>query len=210
MLAEARAAAEADGKAGWKLTLRMPCYLPVMSYADNRALRATLHRAYATRASDLGASPRGTTPRSSGASCVLRREAAQLLGYPNFAELSLVPKMAQSVDEVLAFLRDLARRAKPFAERDYAELAAFAAAELGIADLAAVGPSRYASEKLKARSFAFSGAGGAPLFSRRTRCWRDCSVWRRRSTASRSARARRATWHPDVRFFDVMRSRRAR
>ena len=153
---EARAAAEADGKPGWKLTLHMPCYLPALSYADNRALRATLHRAYATRASDLGPPPRGTTARPSGASSQLRREAAQLLGYPNFAAALA---RAQDGEE----RRRRARRScaisraapSPTPTRDYAELQAFAAAELGIADLAPWDRA-YASEKLKARKFAFS------------------------------------------------------
>ena len=108
---EARAAAEADGKPGWKLTLHMPCYLPAVSYADSRALRATLHRAYTTRASDLGDSPAWDNSPAIRRLLLLRRAAAQLLGYPNFASLSLVPKMANSVDEVLVFLRDL--RAAP-------------------------------------------------------------------------------------------------
>ena len=118
VLAEARAAAKADGKPGWKLTLRMPCYLPVMSYAEDRALRATVHRANATRASEVGASKQWDNTSVIRRILDLRREAALLLGYANYAEVSLVPKMARSVDEVLAFLRDLARRARPFAERD--------------------------------------------------------------------------------------------
>ena len=155
VLAEARAAAAAEGRHGWKLTLRMPCYQPVMSYAENRALRATLHRANATRASDLGASPQWDNTAVIRRILELRREAALLLGYTSYAEVSLVPKMARSVDEVLLFLRDLARRAKPFAQRDYVELLAFARERLGIDDLAPWDLA-YASEKLKAARFAFS------------------------------------------------------
>ena len=202
VLDEARAAAEADGKPGWKLTLHMPCYLPVVSYADNRALRATLHRAYATRASDLGASAAWDNGPAIGRLLLLRREAAQLLGYPNFAALSLVPKMAKSVDDVLLFLRDLARRAKPYALRDYAELKAFAAAELGIADLQPWDRA-YASEKLKSRKFAFSEQQVRRYFPEGKVLE---GLFRVAETlygiSIRASEA--ATWHTDVRFFDVV------
>ena len=201
VLAEARAAAASDGKSGWKLTLRAPCYLPVMCYADNRALRATLHRAYATRASDLGASPSWDNTLVIRRILELRRDAAQLLGYANFAELSLVPKMAKSVDEVLGFLRDLARRAKPFAERDYAELAAFARDDLGLADFAPWDLA-YASEKLKAIRFAFSEQEIRHYFPEEKVLAGLFRVAERLYGISiRESRA--ATWHPDVRFFDI-------
>jgi oligopeptidase A len=103
---------------------------------------------------------------------LLRREAAQILGYPNFAALSLVPKMAKSVDEVLAFLRDLARRARPYAKRDDAALRAFAAAELGLPDLAPWDRA-YASEKLKAQNSRSPNSSCAATF-RRARCWKAC------------------------------------
>jgi len=201
VLAEAKAAAEADGKAGWKLTLRTPCYLPVMSYADSRALRATLHRANATRASDMGASPQWDNTAVIRRILELRREAALLLHYANFAEVSLVPKMARSVDEVLAFLRDLARRAKPFAERDYALLVTFARDELGLADLAPWDLA-YASEKLKARRFAFSEQEVRQYFPESNVL---AGLFRVAETlygiSIREGRA--ATWHPTVRFFEI-------
>jgi oligopeptidase A len=201
VLAEARAAAAADGRTGWKLTLRMPCYHPVMSYADNRELRATHHRAYATRASEMGASKDWDNTVVIRRILELRREAALLLGYANYAEVSLVPKMARSVDEVLGFLRDLARRAKPFAERDYAELVAFARERLGIADLAPWDLA-YASEKLKADRFAFSEQEVRRYFPEHKVL---AGLFRVAETlygiAIRESRA--PTWHPDVRFFDV-------
>ena len=200
--AEARSAAEADGKPGWKLTLRMPCYLPVLSHADNRTLRAAMHRAFATRASDLGANEAWDNGPVIRRVLVLRREAAQLLGYPNFAALSLVPKMAKSVDEVLAFLRDLARRAKPFAERDYADLKAFATSELGL-DAPEPWDRAYASEKLKAKRYSFSEQEVRRYFPEErvlTGLFRVAEtlygISIRKSKAS--------TWHPDVRFFDVV------
>ena len=201
VLAAARAAASAEGKPGWKLTLHMPCYLPVLSYADNRALRATLHRAYAARASDLGASPSWDNGPVIGRLLELRHEAALLLGYANFAAVSLVPKMAKSVDEVLGFLRDLARRAKPFADRDYAELQAFARTDLGLADLAPWDMA-YASEKLKAKRFAFSEQEVRRYFPEAKVL---AGLFRVAETlygiSVRESRA--ATWHADVRFFDV-------
>src|SRR5205823_9240141 len=136
VLTAAKLAAESDGKPGWKLTLHMPCYLPVTQYADNRDFRARLHRVYVTRASELGAKPEWDNTPVITRILALRREAALLLGYRNYAELSLVPKMANTADEVLAFLRDLGRRATTFAERDYAELSAFAESDLGLTDFA--------------------------------------------------------------------------
>ena len=201
VLAEAKAAARADGRAGWKLTLRMPCYLPVMSYADNRELRATMHRANATLASDVGASPQRDNTPVIRRILELRREAALLLGYAHFAEVSLVPKMARNVDVVLGFLRDLARRAKPFAERDYAELAAFARDELGLADLAPWDLA-YASEKLKAKRFAFSEQEVRQYFPEGKVL---AGLFRVAETlygiSIREGRA--ATWHPAVRFFEI-------
>src|SRR4029078_4615467 len=103
VIADARANAQAEGRAGWKLTLRMACYLPGMQYDQNRALRETLHRGYLTRASDLGLKAEWDNTPIINEMLKLRREAATLLGYRNYATVSLVPKMAQTPDEVLAF-----------------------------------------------------------------------------------------------------------
>jgi oligopeptidase A len=155
VIATARAAAQADGRGGWKLTLRMPCYRPVLTYAADRALRAELHRAYATRASELGSNPVWDNTPLIERILELRHEAAELLGYPDYATLALVPRMASSTSEVMGFLRELARHAKPFAEREYAELEAFARESLGIDRLEAWDLA-FASEKLKERRHAFS------------------------------------------------------
>ena len=150
----AREAAEKDGKAGWKFTLLMPSYLPVMQYADNRRLRATMYRAFATRASEFGPTELNNAPVIQRI-LELRREEAQLLGYASHAEVSLVPKMAESVPQVLAFLRDLGAKAKPFAQKDIEELRLFAKENLAIETLEPwdVG---YASEKLLQARYAFS------------------------------------------------------
>ncbi|MDA0189938.1 MAG: M3 family metallopeptidase [Proteobacteria bacterium] len=150
----AREAAERDGKAGWKFTLQMPSYLPVMQYAESRRLRAALYRAHATRAAEFGPAELDNAPLIRRI-LELRREEAGLLGYANFAEVSLVPKMAESVPEVLAFLRDLAARARPFAQKDIAALREFARRDLGL-DTLEPWDVAYVSEKLLQARYAFS------------------------------------------------------
>jgi len=153
----ARAAAEAEGKPGFRLTLKMPCYLPVMQFARSSALREKLYHAYVTRASDQaeGEAKRFDNTEVMKEILALRKEEAQLLGYANFGEVSLVPKMADSPRQVVDFLRDLARRARPYAEKDVADLREFARKELGIAD-----PQpwdwAFIGEKLKEARYSFS------------------------------------------------------
>lgn len=150
----AREAAQKDGKAGWLFTLHMPSYLPVMQYADSQRLRAAMYRAYATRAAEFGPKELDNTPLIRRI-LELRLEESRLLGYASFAEVSLVPKMAESVPQVLGFLRDLAAKARPFAEKDIAELREFARVELGLETLEPWDVS-YASEKLLQARYAFS------------------------------------------------------
>ena len=143
-----------DGQPGHKLTLHAPCFFPVMQYAQNRALREKLYTAYATRASEFGPAALDNTPLMREL-LALRLEEATLLGYANPAEQSLVPKMAGSPEQVIAFLRDLGQRARPGAERDLAELREFARTELGLPDLQAW-DVMFASERLKEQRYAFS------------------------------------------------------
>jgi oligopeptidase A len=154
VLATAEAAAKKEGREGWKLTLQQPCYQPVMQYADHHGLRELMYKAYFTRASELGPSGWDNGPVIRRL-LELRAEAARLLGYRNHAEVSLAPKMADTPAEVLAFLGDLARRARPHAERDMQELRAFARSELNLADVRASDVA-YVSEKLRQRRYAFS------------------------------------------------------
>jgi oligopeptidase A len=154
VLQAAREAAEKDGRKGWKFTLQAPSYIPVMQYADNRALRAELYRASATRASELGPKELDNSPLI-GKILALRREAAALLGFANHAEVSLVPKMADSPAHVLEFLEDLARKALPYARRDWTELREFARAELGL-DRVEAWDVAWVSEKLRVKRYAFS------------------------------------------------------
>ena len=153
----ALAAAKAEEKEGYKLTLKMPCYLPVMQFATSSALRERLYRAYVTRASDQAdeSSLKFDNSALIAEMLALRLEEAQLLGYRSFGELSVVPKMAESPEQVITFLRDLATKARPFAEKDLADLREFAAQHLGMTD-----PQSwdwpYISEKLKEARYAFS------------------------------------------------------
>ncbi len=151
----ARAAAEKAGKTGYRFTLHFPSYFPILQYADDRALRETIYTANATKASELGAKPEWDNTANIIEILRLRDEESKLLGYQNFAEVSLVPKMAISPDQVISFLDDLAVRARPFAENDLAELKAFASSELGIAQLQAW-DFTYAAEKLREQRYAFS------------------------------------------------------
>jgi oligopeptidase A len=147
-------AAAKVGDDQYRITLQFPSYFPVLQYAQNRALRETVYRAYATRASELG-EPKYDNTAIMRRLLELRAEEAKLLGHANYAAVSLVPKMAESADQVIGFLRDLALRARPSAEADLAELRDFAKHELGIDELQAW-DLPYASEKLKERSFSYS------------------------------------------------------
>ena len=151
----AQASAEKEGKTGWRFTLHFPSYFPILQYADDRALRETIYTANATKASELGANSVWDNSQNIIDILKLRHEEAQLLGYKNYAEVSLVPKMATQPTEVIRFLDDLAQRARPFAENDLAELKAFAKTELGIDKLEAW-DTTYASEKLREKRYAFS------------------------------------------------------
>jgi len=200
VLQAAREAAQKDGKEGWKFTLHMPSYLPVMQYADDRALREKMYYASSTRASEFGKAEWDNAPLIARI-VPLRRELARLLGYGNFAEVSLVPKMADSSGQVLAFLDDLARRARPFAEKDVQELKEFSRQELRLEKLEAWDLA-YASEKLRLKRYAFSDQEVKQYFPedvvvrglfRVAETLYQIKI--RETTAS--------AWHADVRFFEV-------
>jgi oligopeptidase A len=200
VLQAAQEAARKDGQHGWKFTLHAPSYLPAMQYADDRKLRETLYRESATRASEFG-KPEWDNTALIARIVELRRELAQLLGYPSYAEVSLVPKMADSPAQVLSFLDDLARRARPFAENDVAELRAFAREKLQLANLEAWDLG-YVSEKLRLERYAFSDQEVKQYFPEDVVL---AGLFRVAETlygiAIRPARA--PVWHEDVRFFEV-------
>jgi oligopeptidase A len=150
--AAATAAKEAD-KTGYKFSLHFPSYMPVLQYADNRALRETLYRAYATRASEFSKPEWDNTTLISDI-LKLKQEEAHMLGFKNYAELSLATKMADTPAQVTEFLNTLAKRAKPYAERDIQELTDYAK-KLGITDMQSWDVA-YVSEKLREEKYAFS------------------------------------------------------
>jgi oligopeptidase A len=159
VLQTASEAAKAEGKSGWKFTLHFPSYLPVLQYAQNRQLRETLYRAYATRASEFGTPDESGKPKWDNTPLIsqilkLKLEEANLLGFPNYAELSVATKMAESAQHVTEFLQNLAKKAKPYALKDKQELEEYAA-KLGIIDMQAWDVA-YASEKLREEKYAFS------------------------------------------------------
>jgi oligopeptidase A len=201
VLTTARQAAEKDRKQGWKLTLHMPCYIPVMQYADDADLRESLYRAFVTRASESG-KPEWDNTANIGRILELREEAARLLGYRNFAEVSLATKMAGEPKEAIAFLEDLARRARPFAQRDMEEVREFARRELGLAEVRA-SDLMYASEKLREQRYAFSDQEVKQYFPE------DAvleGMFRVVETiyGVKIRRAQCETWHAHACFFDVL------
>ena len=153
VLQAAAEAAKADSKDGYKFSLHFPSYLPALQYADSRELRETLYRAYATRASEFGKPEFDNTPIITKL-LKLKQEEAKLLGFNNFAELSLATKMADTPKQVIDFLHNLAAKAKPYAAQDMTELTDYAA-KLGITDMQAWDVS-YVSEKLREDKYAFS------------------------------------------------------
>ena len=198
----AKAAAQAEGLEGCKLTLHFPCYFPVMQYGRNRALREQLYTAYVTRASELGPAELDNGPLMREL-LALRQEEARLLGKASFAEVSLVPKMAESPQQVIAFLRDLAQRARPGAERDLAELREFARSELGLDELQAW-DIPFAGERLKERRYAFSEQEVKPYFVQE----RVLDGLFRIVETLFEVRIRpdeAPVWHPSVRFFRIER-----
>ncbi|NOT98300.1 MAG: M3 family metallopeptidase, partial [Sideroxydans sp.] len=153
-LQTAQEAATEAGKTGWLFNLKAPSYMPVMQFADNRGLRETMYRAYCTRASEFGKAEQDNTPLMNEI-VALRGEEARLLGFANYGELSLATKMADTPEQVVKFLRELAHRARPFAEKDLTELREFSRTKLNLSELHSWDIA-YASEKLREQRYAFS------------------------------------------------------
>ncbi len=194
----AREDATKKGKDGWRFTLHYPSYLPAMQYAKDRRLRETLYRASSTRAAQ-GGDGDNTAPMLR--ILALRQEKAALLGAASFAELSLIPKMADSPQAVSEFLQDLATRARPFAERDLAEVQAYAAKELGMPSLEAW-DIPYASEHLKQARYAFSDNEVKQYFPL-PRVLDGLFSLIERLFGVKISPQHAQVWHPDVRFFRI-------
>ena len=153
--------AEQKGLKGWAFTLHFPSYYPIMQYSENRVLRRLMYEAYITRSSELAPQfGKGKLDWDNTQNMLeqlrLRDEEARMLGFANFAALSLAPKMANTVEEVDRFLTDFAIKSKPFAKRDWDELCAFAKNELGIPDGVQPWDIAFVSERLKQSRYAFS------------------------------------------------------
>ncbi|CAD7504659.1 oligopeptidase A [Aeromonas hydrophila] len=201
--AAARQLAELKGKEGWLFTLDIPSYLPVMMYADNRALRAELYEAFTTRASDQGPNA-GKWDNSAIMTelLALRRELAQLLGFANYAELSLATKMADKPEQVVNFLTDLAAKSLPQGKAELEEIRAFAAEQHGQRELAAWDLAYYA-EKLKQHKFSISDEQLRPYFPASKVVKGLFEVVKRVFGMKVRERLGIDTWHPDVRFYDI-------
>ncbi|MEJ2652072.1 MAG: oligopeptidase A [Gammaproteobacteria bacterium] len=188
---------------GWVLTLEFPSYIPVITYADNRALRREMYEAYVTRASETGphASRWDNTPVMEKL-LALRHESARLLGFNNYAEYSIAPKMARSADEVLGFLTDLAERSLALAQNELNEVRAFARQyhaqeELEAWDIA------YYSEKLRQHRYAISKEDLKPYFPEERVVSGMFQVVRRLYGLDIRELQGIETWHPSVRFFEI-------
>ncbi|MGY3965676.1 oligopeptidase A [Aeromonas veronii] len=201
--AAARQMAELKGKEGWLFTLDIPSYLPVMMYADNRELRAEMYEAFTTRASDQGPNA-GKWDNSAIMSelLTLRRELAQLLGFANYAELSLATKMADKTEQVVSFLTDLAAKSLPQGKAELEEIRSFAAEQHGQSELAAWDLAYYA-EKLKQHKFSISDEQLRPYFPASKVVKGLFEVVKRVFGMKVRERLGIDTWHPDVRFYDI-------
>ncbi len=202
-LAAAQAAAEAKGLEGYLLTLDIPSYLPVMTYCDNQALRKEVYEAYVTRASDRGPNA-GKWDNSEiiAEQLKLRHEIARMLGFSTYSEKSLATKMAQTTDQVLGFLNDLASKAKPQGEREVEELRQFAESEFGVKQLE-LWDIVYYSEKQKQHLFEISDEELRPYFPEQKVVNGLFEVLSRLFGMQVKERQGVDVWHESVRFFDI-------
>ncbi|WP_109513361.1 oligopeptidase A [Pseudomonas ovata] len=201
-IAQMAAAAQAKDLEGYLITLEFPSYYAVMTYANDRALREELYTAYCTRASDQGPNA-GQNDNGPVMEQILdlRQELAALLGFANFAELSLATKMAESSDQVLSFLRDLATRSKPFAAQDLEQLKAYAA-EQGCPDLKSWDTGYY-GEKLREQRYSVSQEVLRVYFPIDKVLGGLFAIVQRLYGIEIAELTGFDTWHPDVRLFEI-------
>ena len=206
--AMAKQAAEAKELDGWLFTLNFPSYYAVISYADDRALREEMYQAYSTRASDQGPNA-GKWDNSEIMQDILalRHELALLLGYQNYAERSLATKMAETPEQVLSFLQDLAKRSKPMAKQELSELTGFARQEHGVSDLSAWDVPYY-GEKLRHHTFNISQEDLKPYFPETKVIPGMFAVVKRLYGISINevdghGDDKIETWHDDVHFYEI-------
>lgn len=195
------AATQSEGKTGYKIGLQIPHYLAVIQYADNRELREQIYRAYVTRASELSDDGKFDNTANIDRTLENALKTAKLLGFKNYAELSLATKMADTPEQVLNFLHDLARRAKPFAEKDFAEIKAFARENLNIEDPQSWDLS-YAAEKLRQAKYAFSEAEVKKYFPI-SKVLAGLFAQIKKLYGIELAEKTVPVWHKDVRYFEL-------
>lgn len=195
------AAAQSEGKTGYKIGLQIPHYLAVIQYADNRELREQIYRAYVTRASELADEGKFDNTANVEQTLANALKTAKLLGFKNYAELSLATKMADTPEQVLNFLHDLARRAKPFAEKDFAEIKAFARENLNIEDPQSWDLS-YAAEKLRQAKYAFSETEVKKYFPI-SKVLAGLFTQIKKLYGIELAEKTVPVWHKDVRYFEL-------
>ena len=203
-LAQARQTAEQEEKAGYMINLQFPSYHAVMTYADNRELRREHYEAYSTRASDQGPNAgKWDNTELMENILALRHEKAQLLGYKNFAELSLATKMAEKPGDVVDFLEDLAAKSLPQAHKDLAELRAFADEYYGIKDLQSWDLGYY-SEKMRQHFYQLSQEEVKAYFPVNRVLPGLFAVVEKLYGLSISEIKSFDSWHPDVKFFQIL------
>ena len=200
---QAKQTAELEEKAGWLITLQFPSYLAIMTYADNRELRQELYTAFSTRASDQG-SDTGQWDNSEimEQTLALRHEKAQLLGYGNYAELSLATKMAESPKQVIDFLEDLAQKSLPQARKDLSELRQFAKEQYGEGDIEAWDVGYY-SEKMRQFHYQLSQEEVKSYFPITRVLPGLFSVVEKLYGLQITEITEFDSWHDDVRFFQI-------
>ncbi len=202
-MAAAKAAAEAKELDGWLLTLEMPSYIPIMTYADNKPLRREIYEAFVTRASDRGPNAgKWDNTDLISEELQLRHEVSRLLGFASYSEKSLATKMAESPTQVLGFLNDLAAKAKPQGEREVQELKAFVKEEFDIDELD-LWDVTYYSEKLKQKLYQISDEELRPYFPESKAVSGLFEVLNRLFGMTVVEREGVDVWHESVRFFDI-------
>ncbi|KAB2823960.1 oligopeptidase A [Aliivibrio finisterrensis] len=202
-MAAAKAAAEAKELDGWLLTLEMPSYIPIMTYADNKPLRREIYEAFVTRASDRGPNAgKWDNTDLISEELQLRHEVSRLLGFASYSEKSLTTKMAESPTQVLGFLNDLAAKAKPQGEREVEELKAFVKEEFDIDELD-LWDVTYYSEKLKQKLYQISDEELRPYFPESKAVSGLFEVLSRVFGMTVVEREGVDVWHESVRFFDI-------
>ena len=201
--AMAKQEAKNEKEPGWIFTLDAPSYIAIMTYADNRAMRQEMYEAYTTRASDQGPD----AGKFDNSDCMqqilsLRQQMAQLLGFNNYAELSIADKMAQSTDEVLKFLHDLVEKSRPQAKKEFNELVEFARQSSDIDELQAWDVA-YFAEKLKQKEYGISQEELKPYFPADKVISGLFKIVQQLYAIEINRLEDIEVWHPDVTFYEI-------